>query len=476
MDPETIEPTKANGAKQGGERTADTTPPPGQAPSTAVLDQERKKIAEEERARCEGIRSLAAKHQLGEEFARKQIDGGVSLQEARAAALEVIEKRQTANTVSSRSSVSTGGQDEDVTMLRGITEQLEVRANVLPPDKMTDNGKRFRGLSLVELGREILQAHGFGVRGLTKDQVFDALMRASQTRSMHGTGDFAEVTANVAGKSMRKAYDAQPQRWRSLSRPNTAPDFKSMKRVQLSQIGALQQVNEHGEIRRTTLSDTAEAYALKSYGNIIGFTRQLFINDDMGALSRIARMFGAAAAEMENQIMWALIAGNPTMGDGVALFHATHNNLVDTGSGAGVLDETGLKNMRGKLRNQKDFKGNTVQVEPRKLIVPTTLEVAALKYTAVITAAKASDVNIFGGAFDEVIVDAHLDAYSTAAWYIAGSPDQYDLLEHSTLEGSSGPTISERVGFETDGFDLRVLHDFGGAVLEFVSIAKSTGT
>lgn len=477
MDPE----VELQNQGQGGTRTAVLPPPqpaptPTPAPDAGRAQAEADRVRKEERERVEGIRGLSTRHKLGDEFAKGHVDGGTSMTSFREAAFAELEKRQGAQKISSHPATPKGGRDESETLGRGVAEYMEHRCNLVPLDKLSDNGKRFRGLTLVELGRDLLQAHGVNTRGLTKDQVFNQLLSGAQARAFHGTGDFAEITSAVASKAMRKAYDAQPQRWLSLSRPNSAPDFKAMKRIQLSQMGPLQQVAEHGEIRRTTLSDTSESYSLKTYANLIGFTRQLFINDDLNALSRIARMFGSAAAEMQNTVMWGLITSNPVMADGVALFNATHNNLVNAGGGAGVLNETGLKNMRIKLRNQKDFKGNTVQVEPRKLIVPTTLEVDARKYTAVITAASAANVNVFGGAFDEVIVDAHLDAADTAAWYVAGSPDQYDLLEHSTLEGATGPQISERVGFETDGFDMRVIHDFAGAVLEFVSIAKSTGS
>ena len=38
-------------------------------------------------------------------------------------------------------------------------------------------------------------------------------------------------------------------------------------------------------------------------------------------------MFGRSARTLESDLAWAQITSNPTMGDGVALFHATHGNL-----------------------------------------------------------------------------------------------------------------------------------------------------
>src|SRR6185436_17328360 len=95
-------------------------------------------------------------------------------------------------------------------------------------------------------------------------------------------------------------------------------------------------VNEHGEFKYGSVVEGKETYQLKTYGKIIAFTRQLIINDNLGAITRVASDWGTAAATLEANIVWAIITANAAMiTDGVALFHATHNNLL-TGAGSAL--------------------------------------------------------------------------------------------------------------------------------------------
>ncbi len=67
-------------------------------------------------------------------------------------------------------------------------------------------------------------------------------------------------------------------------------------------------------------------------GKVIGITRQVIINDDLDAFTRVPSLFGTAAATLESDVVWGIVTANPAMGNGVALFHANHKNL--TGAGA----------------------------------------------------------------------------------------------------------------------------------------------
>jgi hypothetical protein len=61
------------------------------------------------------------------------------------------------------------------------------------------------------------------------------------------------------------------------------------------------------------------------------------INDDTNAFGRLAIQFGRMARQKESDLVWAQITGNPVMGDGVTLFHASHDN-VSGGAGAIAID------------------------------------------------------------------------------------------------------------------------------------------
>ena len=152
----------------------------------------------------------------------------------------------------------------------------------------------------------------------------------------HSTSDFPSILANVANKTLRAAYDSTPRTFTGWARRATIVDFKPVHRTQLGGAPDLQRVLESGEFSYGTIGEGKEVYALATYGRIVAITRQTLINDDLDAFTRIPSAFGAAAADLESDIVYSILTANAAMGDGVALFHATHANLGT----AAVIGET----------------------------------------------------------------------------------------------------------------------------------------
>src|SRR5262249_2182818 len=157
------------------------------------------------------------------------------------------------------------------------------------------------------------------------------------------------IVLNVANKQLRSAYDAAPQTFKPFTRQVTAPDFKTIARVQLGDAPSLDKVNESGEFKRGTVSDGKEQYQLATYGKVVAINRQTIINDDLGAFTRLPEMFGRAAADLQSDTVWGIITANAAMGDGTALFHANHANLDGTNAAISV---TSLGNARAGMRKQ----------------------------------------------------------------------------------------------------------------------------
>ena len=131
--------------------------------------------------------------------------------------------------------------------------------------------------------------------------------------------DFPNILANVANKTLRTAYEAAPRTFQPFCRQVTASDFKAMSRVQLGEAPALDKVNEGGEYKRGPLGEGKESYRVETYGKIIAISRQVLVNDDLNAFTRIPQLFGVAAANLESDVVWGIITANPNMGDGLAL-------------------------------------------------------------------------------------------------------------------------------------------------------------
>ncbi|WP_066924539.1 prohead protease/major capsid protein fusion protein [Methylobacterium sp. CCH5-D2] len=337
--------------------------------------------------------------------------------------------------------------------------------------QLTDHAREFRGLTLLEIGSECLEARGVKTRGMGKHERAQAMLQmrseASEIALRSGggmtTSDFPNILANVANKTLRMGYQAAPQTFRPLVRVVTVPDFKPVSRVQLGEAPRLEKVNERGEFKRGKMGDAAEKYAVSTYGKIVAITRQVIINDDLDAFTRIPRSFGVAAANLESDLVWGEITGNPLMADGFALFSAEHANL---GAGGGIGVDT-VGTAREAMRNQTGLDGKTLlNVSPTYLVVPVALETKAEQFLGMIYPTKTADAVTDTMRKLKPISEPRLDAVSKTNFYVFGDPAQIDLIELAYLEGAEGLYTETRMGFDVDGVEVKVRQDVGAKVID----------
>lgn len=423
------------------------TPAPVVAP--VVSEQERSKIESETLSRVNEVLELCRKHGMSDEFRTKLIAGKVDVDAARRLVLD--ELARSAPQTSNRVQVTTERDERDV-MRDGIKEAILHRVDPVK-NKLTDNGKQYRALTLLELGKECLHAAGVNTRGMSKMEIAG--------RALHGTGDFPIITADVANKTLRDAYESTGRSFTVWARQTSAPDFKEIKRVQLGEAPSLLEVKEHGEFKRGTVGEGQEKYQLITYGRIIGVTRQLLINDDLSAFTRIPALFGAAAADLESDLVYDKLTSNPVMADGFALFSAQHGNL----GAAAAIDIDGLSAARESMRFQKGLAGRFINVRPAYLIVGPKNETAAAQYLSNSFVPNTSGtINPFSSANLTLVVDPRIE---DDKWYMAAAPSQIDTIEYCYLEGESGVAIDTRMGFDVDGMEIKVRHDFGVGLIDF---------
>ena len=356
-------------------------------------------------------------------------------------------------------------RDADVTRMQALENALLHRFD--PVKYKLDVGREYFSFSLIDTACEVLDAHGVSHRGKPKNEI----VRLAMT-----TSDFPNILANVANKSLKAAYAAERQSWRLIATQNNAPDFKARTHNQLGDAPNLEKVNEAGEFNHGSIPEGKETSQLATYGKIIPVTRQAIINDDLGAFTRIPAMQGASASRLESDKVWALITSNPTMGDGVALFHATHANYTASGTAISVaslgVGRSAMRMQTGLVND--DGSAAKLNLEPRFLLVPTSKETLAQQYTVLINPNAASSANPFASTLTP-IAEPRLDAASTDSWYLAASPSQVPIIEFGYLEGQEGPFLETRMGFEVDGIELKTRLDFFAALMDHRGLYKNAG-
>lgn len=423
-------------------------------PSPAVVVAE--DVRAEERKRVSEIMSSCRKAGLDSSFAENLISEGTSLDASRAVIIDAIAERASKVKTESRVSIVA---DEGEKRVEAVENALLHRANG-SQFKLNDGGRQYRSLSLLEIAREFLEAHGTRTRELSRVEIAG--------RALHTTSDFPLLLANVAGKTLRQAYEAAPQTFRPIVRVVEVPDFKLVSRVQLGDAPSLEKVNESGEFKSGTISEGREQYKIATYGKTLGISRQVIINDDLGAFTRIPELFGRAAADLESDLVWGIVTANAAMADGDALFHANHKNM----SGAGAISVTTLGAARVKLRSQTGLNGRLLNLEGRFLVVPAALETIAQQYVRVVNPESSSNVNPFQGLYVPV-VEPRLDANSATIWYLFADPSQIDTIELAYLQGQQGVFMETRQGFEVDGMEIKCRLDVGAKAIDWRGMVKA---
>jgi ATP-dependent Clp endopeptidase proteolytic subunit ClpP len=358
-------------------------------------------------------------------------------------------------------------EDEQDKIRKATTQALAARAGL---DKL-DGANPVRGDSLLDMARASLVRAGVNMLGLDK-------MGVVAMAFTHSTSDFSSLLANVASKSMLKGVDEAEETFQLWTVRGELTDFKPAKRVGLNSFGSLPQVREGGEYTYGSMSDRGNEIVLAKYGRRFSITREAIINDDLGAFTRIPRAMGRAAIRTVGDLVYAVLTGNPTMGeDGKALFHADHSNLL---TGAAVasnsVDAMRVAMSRQKLPGQGSGSSN---IRLQYLLVPVTLQGAASvvrdsEFEVGASSKNNTVPNSVRNTF-EVISDARLDDHSTTAWYGAANGNVNDTIEVAYLNGNDRPTLEQQNGWSVDGVEFKVRMEAGVAPLDFRALAKNPG-
>jgi hypothetical protein len=352
-------------------------------------------------------------------------------------------------------------RDSGDTLLRGIAAGLEarVRPGVRLEGEAADLAREFRSYTLLEITRQYLESRGVNTRGMSKTELI--------SRGFHSTSDFPLLFSNLAGKTLDAAYQEEPHTWRPIARQRNLPDFKNANDLIVAGALTPEPLLEGGEYKAGTLQEAQHTWKLATYARKVTLTRQAIINDDLSAMERVPEMLGRGFRRLESNLIWELITGNAICSvDNEALFDSTHNN-----SSAQSITTAGFNAARKAMRKQTDIAGNTINLTPQYMMVPTDLEATALQFlfpTGFAPAARTGEAGpvTVQTAGIQLIVEPRLDGSATT-WYLAASPGAVEGIVYGYLAGEEGPTVTTTEKRDPDGVELLARFDFGAAVKDF---------
>lgn len=427
-----------------------------ETPETEERSEDAPAVSVETLQRCE-------EHGLGLDFARSL--AGLTEDEANRRILDQLRQNPGNQETMPPTQVRTFGAEE-------IRERREAASVAIlhraapSANPLEGRATLFRGMSLLEMARELV---GNDARGMSRYEL--------AKRALHATGDFPVILADVMHKTLRKGYDETSRTFLPWTTRFDPTDLRNVHRIQMGDYPSMKKVNEHGEYEYGTFSEGEEVWKLVKYGRIIGMTLESFINDDLGAFTRMSRMGGASAARLQSDVVYdILLNGHSTnMGDGTPLFDNSRDNIA---TATGAPSEAALNEITQKLLSRKTLDGNHMALDLAYILVPPVHRVPAMKQIAAVTPGSVSEVNPNEG-IGEVITEPRLAGSdgTLTDWYASASPNQVDTIEYGFLAGEGeGPIVETRDGFETDGVEFKIRQFFGAKAIDWRGLEKVAGS
>ncbi|WP_424138659.1 prohead protease/major capsid protein fusion protein [Roseomonas chloroacetimidivorans] len=343
-------------------------------------------------------------------------------------------------------------------MLDAMADALAVRS--MPGfEPKSARHSEYAGWRPSQMVEELLRARG--ERNVPRDTVNLA------ARAFHTTSDFPALLGSAANKMLLAAYQPVAPSYRQVMMRRDFRDFKPHRALRVGDFPNLLELPEGSEIKSGTIGESQELVYLRTFARNVRVTRQMLVNDDLGAFTDFAAMIGRRVADFENMEAYRLI--NTDSGNGPALsangaVFGTGNARKNKAASGTVLDLPNLGAARAAVMVQKTIDGTPISVGQQMiLLVGPAQELAALQLTTATTPTQGSNVNPYA-AFTRVVVDANIVGNR---WYLFADPNSAPVFVYGFLNGAEGPQIrTERVSGH-DGVQVEVIHDFGVGAIDF---------
>nr|DAO71119.1 MAG TPA: major capsid protein [Caudoviricetes sp.] len=423
-----------------------------------------------ERERTDAL--LGMEREFGVDL-REMIRNGSSLDSARKYVLESL--RSTNAPAAQGARTGETGQDRYV---RDMTDALLMKGG-MDVEGASESARRRAGMSLRAIGEECLERfeNVSGTREMSGDEMFSMLTR----QYFNPSSAFPAILDTTINKAIVQQYDAVNTTFQKWTTKGTLQDFKESRDHEyvMGGLSAFERVPENGELKedvpKTALLPTRK---LDTYGKSFSMTREAFINDDIGFLTRVPALYAQRYKNTIDEMVYRKIFDNGVTFDGVNLFHANHNNLA---SGAGEKPtQAVIQEMITMMQLQRDNFDKAMYVRPKYIVVPVGwgFDLQVIFHSAQVVGSDFNDVNPLHGYPIEIVETPVLNMLAgsgKAPWFMVADPNSAKSIQVDYLNGQEKPIVERDTVATKLGFYWKIYGDFGVNVRDFRGIARNAG-
>lgn len=403
------------------------------------------------------------------EIAAKAIEDGATVAEAKASMYDAIEARKGSEISASYVNVGAGAAsgakvlEAAAALNSGAIKHGKISAHY--EEKVLDAADKIRGAGLREIIKMSCAAEGKHVEAGATPHVLAS--------AGFSTVSLSTLLSNVASKALMDEYMARPSVAAELAEKLSASDFKTHTGVMLGGLGRMEYVQNGGALKHGTMTEDSFTYRVNTVGKLIGLTREMIANDDLGAFVRIARNLGSAAFNTREFEFWKLVLDNSS-----GFFANGNGNLITD-----PLDIDAIALAETAMVEQTGLDGEPINVNANWIVVPPQLAATARGIfigNGVIGASSTTpDANIYAGVYEPKMTpylsnSTVSSSASETGWYLWSATNKPYGIAY--LNGIESPVIEEvDPGAEYLGRAWRAYFDFGVCEIDYRGAVLSTG-
>lgn len=352
------------------------------------------------------------------------------------------------------------GQSYDDPAVRMDAMATALARSVRPAAKEGVSGgkwQEYRGLRPSDMMLDLAMARGERVTARDRSALIE--------RAFHTTSDFPLLLSNAANKLLEAGYTQAAPSYRSVFARRRFNDFKAHSFLTAGDFPALLPIGESGEITAGTMSEKREMITPQTHGRQLRVTRQMLINDDLGAFLDMASMVGPRIADYENATAYALLntanGDGPTLSEGsAAVFTTGRSNKASSGT---AVSETSVQAAFSAMMGMTSLDGIKLNIQPQILLCSPIQRFQALKLATATTPSAPAGANPLAGLFS-VVADANIP---NNRWYMFADPATAPVYVYGYVNDADGPMIREAQPIGFDAIVMDVLLDFAVGAVDF---------
>ena len=418
------------------------------------------KAAQAERERVGAIYAVCREFNVDSAKVESYVKDGKTVDAVRKAILDEIAEKQKASKV-------TVTEDAGDKFIERAVDGLALHHGVIAESEAVKGADEYRNGSLRAIAEDCLIAGGMSereLRHMSAHEVFEEMFN-SHSRAM-GSEQFSMVIDQFGNKTMLKGYREQPTVFQQLVSKGSNKDFKPTHKYRLGLDGKPELMPpESGEFKYQEMADESVSTAIQTYGKAISFTREIFINDDMGAVVKAIRMQAGGFRRLQEEMFFNVLTN-------ITFNSTTRKNLVVTNKN---ISAKAYSEMRTLMRRQKDFEGKAyVGVFPAYILASDEAfydHAQLLKASSDPSQTNPGVPNIMQGMMT-LITSPYLTG---AAYYAIARPSEMEGIEYTTLNNVDRPYSRTVIPQSHLGIDYQFWMDFGFNLIDYRAFVKNAG-